>query len=201
MVFRDRYNLSYYYQLFDVYGNLIRESYFSNLDYDDFNNGTTLVTGHLSNLSYYTNYSIRIRGYNQQYLTEGNYSTNLPFKTGPYYPPLTHTPIVEYPYIYLNETSNINGPIELYILQIFCSTHNTSTFLFDMNYRNNEYAIYNNIYWIDGFVSKFDIRNYTTGGDICNSRLTSFTTPNFQSISNYSELIRIPTQSPSPNPN
>ena len=111
----DRYNLSYYYQLFDVYGNLIRESYFSNLDYDDFNNGTTLVTGHLSNLSYYTNYSIRIRGYNQQYLTEGNYSTNLPFKTGPYYPPLTHTPIVEYPYIYLNETSNINGPIELYI--------------------------------------------------------------------------------------
>ena len=57
-----------------------------------------------------------------------------------------------------------------------------------MNYRNNDYAIYDNIYWFDGFVNKLDIRNYTIEGDICNSRFVSFTTPNFQSISNYSEL-------------
>ena len=195
----DRYNLSYYYDLYDRNNNFIRGDFFENLNHKTLNNQNNLVRGYLSNLSYYTNYSIKIRGYNEEYLTQGNYSNSLHFRTGPYYPPITHTPIIEFPYIHLNETSDINGPIELYILQLFCGQQNTTNFMFDM-IGNTDLNTNNNTYFLKGFVNHLDIRNYTIEGDICNLRFVSFTTPNFQSISNYSEFIRIPTLSPSFSP-
>ena len=83
----DRYNLSYYYQLFDVNGSLIRKL-FLNLDGENFNNGTTLVT-HLIHIIQIILLGLEdIIGW---LFSSRKLFNKFTFKTGPYYPPSTHS--------------------------------------------------------------------------------------------------------------
>lgn len=165
--------------------NYFKYNLFNNKNYTEingtFNNYITLndnnisnelytFTGYIYGLNPYTNYTIAIGHEHNDLINELNFITDV------YNPPPTSIPNFNYPYLYFNETNNLNGEIWLYLIQIF-NTNGLRINLYYYEYPN------------DGFIDISD--NITDDNTYYYFRISSFTNEHFLSTTNMTKLYYV----------